>query len=75
VCHWEVADCKDYQVYHSRHIPGLRLRCLLLVQVDRSGYDGKVFHLSLEGDCLSADIWTSDRWLRQNLADTDYNVL
>jgi hypothetical protein len=55
-----VADYKEYRVYNSGYIPGEKPRCLLLLQVDGSGHAGEGFRLSLEGDRLEADIWTSD---------------
>ncbi len=60
VCKWEVADYKEYRVYNSGFIPGERPRCLLLLQVDGGGHAGEGFRLSLEGDRLEADVWTSD---------------
>ncbi len=55
-----MADYKEYHVYNSGYIPGEKSRCLLLLQVDGSGHAGEGFRLSLEGDRLEADIWTSD---------------
>ncbi len=60
MCKWEVADYKDYRVYNSGYIPGDQPRCLLLLQVDGSGHAGEGFRLSLEGDRLETDVWTSD---------------
>ncbi len=53
-------DYRDYRVYHSGRIPGPRPRCLLLLQVDGNGHAGEGYRLSLEGDRLEADLWTSD---------------
>jgi hypothetical protein len=60
VCRWEVVDYRDYRVYHSGRIPGPKPRCQLLLQADGSGHAGEGFRLSLEGDRLEADLWTSD---------------
>jgi hypothetical protein len=55
-----VLDYRDYRVYHSGRIPGPKPRCLLLLQADGSGHAGEGFRISLEGDRLEADVWTSD---------------
>ncbi len=60
VCRWEVVDYRDYRIYHSGRIPGPKPRCQLLLQADGSGHAGEGFRLSLEGDRLEADLWTSD---------------
>jgi hypothetical protein len=60
VCRWEVVDYRDYRVYHSGRIPGPKPRCQLLLQADGSGHAGEGFRISLEGDRLEADVWTSD---------------
>ncbi len=60
VCRWEVVDYREYRIYNSGRIQGPRPRCLLLVQVDGSGHAGEGYRLSLEGDRLEADLWTSD---------------
>jgi hypothetical protein len=59
-CRWEVDDYRNYRIYHSGRIPGSRLRCLLLLQVDGTGHVGEGFRFSLEGDKLEADLWSSD---------------
>ncbi len=68
VCRWEVGHYKDYRVYQSGLIPGEQPRCTLLLQVDGSGHAGEGFRLSLEGDRLEADIWTSDIFPSADLA-------
>jgi hypothetical protein len=63
-----VADYKEYRVYSSGFIPGDRPRCLLLLQVDGGGHAGEGFHLSLEGDRLEADVWSSDLFTAPELS-------
>ncbi len=60
MCRWEVVDYRDYRVFHSGRISGPKPRCQLLLQADGSGHAGEGFRVSLEGDRLEADLWTSD---------------
>jgi hypothetical protein len=55
-----VVDYREYRVYHSGRVPGPKPRCQLLLQADGSGHAGEGFRLSLEGDRVEADLWTSD---------------
>ncbi len=59
-CRWEVANYRDYRVYDSGLLRSHKPRCLLLLQVDGNAHAGEGFRLSLEGNRLEADIWTSD---------------
>lgn len=58
VCRREVVDYREYHIYHSGRIPGPRPCCLLLLH--GSSHAGEGYRLSLEGDRLEADLWTSD---------------
>ncbi len=61
-------DYKEYRVYNSRYLPGDQPRCLLLLQVDGTGHAGEGFRLSLEGERLEADVWSSDLFTAPELS-------
>jgi hypothetical protein len=63
-----VVDYKEYRVYNSGFLPGDQPRCLLLLQVDGGGHAGEGFRLSLEGDRLEADVWSSDLFTAPELS-------